>query len=197
MVLEEFEAVLKKMYERQKEILSRSKSGRADGKDKPTTTTTTPAEKESATTRPSEDATIIFTPHDNDVIGGRGHKANVHPGNVLFRSYVSAVKVDYVMSPKRDKPKYAKEVVQRIKNQDPPGRFLKSYHRSHDEGSDNNSANQGDSSIFWKDIGDKEALSKTRQALREGAASIWEEVERRKKQQSRRVKKKKNLSKQK
>ncbi len=205
MVLEEFEAVLQKMYERRKELLG--ETGRADCCDGCATST---PEKETASTSPREAAIMISKPHDNDVICGRGYRVNAHPGNILYRSYVSDVKVDYVMSSKKDKPKYAMDIVQKVRNQDPPGRFLKSHYRCHDNGGGiessegsidgdgggdkneednasrrhsgqhNDSAGRVDRSIYWKDIGEKEALAKTRQALREGAKSISKEIGRKK-----------------
>ena len=51
-------------------------------------------------------------------------------------------------------------IVDEIKNRTPPGRFLKQ---------DNNTK-------LWYDIGEKKALDKTRQALREGAPEIMKEL---------------------
>ena len=42
------------------------------------------------------------TPGDNDVLCGRGHFINHHPGNVLFRSAVKATILDYVTSLEKD-----------------------------------------------------------------------------------------------
>jgi hypothetical protein len=51
-------------------------------------------------------------------------------------------------------------IVEEIRNRNPPGRFLK----------------QDNSTKLWYDIGEKKALDKTRQALREGAPEIMKEL---------------------
>lgn len=65
------------------------------------------------------------------------------------------MKVPYVNCPKREKPLIARRVVEAVRNQTPPGRFLS-------KGSDG----------LWHDIGDTRAREKTSQALREGAPVI-------------------------
>ena len=64
----------------------------------------------------------------------------------------------YLQFPKRshDRSKIKKLIVDRIKARNPPGRFLK----------------QDKDSKLWFDIGEKKALDKTRQALREGAPEL-------------------------
>jgi len=98
----------------------------------------------------------IADPCSNDVLCGRGKNVNKHPGNQFFQSLVKSMRVEYVCSQKRDKPKFAKRIVNNIRNLDPPGRFLKL------------DTNTG----LWYDIGNKKATSKTRQALREGAPEL-------------------------
>ena len=51
-------------------------------------------------------------------------------------------------------------IVDEIRNRTPPGRFLK----------------QDGATKLWYDIGEKKALDKTRQALREGAPDIIKEI---------------------
>lgn len=97
----------------------------------------------------------IVTPHSNDVLCGRGGGSNNHPGNESFRELVNEVKVSYVNCPKRDKPLIARQIVEAVRNQTPPGRFLTK-----------------DSKGGWNDIGDGRAREKTSQALREGAPVI-------------------------
>ncbi len=103
-----------------------------------------------------QESSGIATPCVNDVLCGRGKNVNNHPGNKLFQSAVKSVRVEYVRSQKRDKPKFAKCIVSNIQNLNPPGRFLK----------------LDTSTGLWYDIGNKKALSKTRQALREGAPEL-------------------------
>jgi hypothetical protein len=110
-------------------------------------------------------------PGDNDVLCGRGHVINQHPGNVLFRSIVKATRLDYVMSLKKDKKNFSEVIVHRIRAQDPPGYFLKKDPKTG----------------TWIDIGHKKALTKTRQALRENANIILNEELDRDKQQSKTV----------
>ena len=87
---------------------------------------------------------------------GRGGGSNNHPGNESFRELVNEVKVPYVNCPKREKPLIARRIVEAVRNQTPPGRFLSKNVKSG----------------LWKDIGDGKAREKTSQALREGAPII-------------------------
>lgn len=87
---------------------------------------------------------------------GRGGGSNNHPGNESFRELVNEVKVPYVNCPKREKPLIARRIVEAVRNQSPPGRFLQ---KDNDTG-------------LWNDIGDAKAREKTSQALREGAPII-------------------------
>ena len=98
--------------------------------------------------------------HDHDVLSGRGGASNNHPGNEAFRQLVNKVKVDYLQCPKREKPLLAMRIVQAVRAQSPPGRFLQ-----HDKSTDT-----------WKDVGDTKAREKTSQALREGAPIIRDMV---------------------
>jgi hypothetical protein len=103
---------------------------------------------------------VIVTPHDHDVLSGRGNFVNYHKGNEHFRALVRKHKVAYVACPKAQKGKFSKLIVDEIKALDPPGRFLK----------------QDPATKLWSDIGEKKALDKTRQALREGAPEIMKEL---------------------
>merc|ERR1712232_170184 len=91
--------------------------------------------------------------HANDVLCGRGGVANQHVGNIAWRMMVAENQHAYLILSRREKTKMSTRIVNEIRNQDPPGRFLK---RNADTG-------------LWFDIGDKEARKKTSQALREGA----------------------------
>lgn len=102
----------------------------------------------------------IKTPHDHDVLSGRGNYVNYHPGNEHFRTLVRKHKVAYVACPKPQKGKFSKLIYEEIKMRNPPGRFLK----------------QDPKTKLWIDIGEKKALDKTRQALREGAPEIQKEL---------------------
>jgi len=85
---------------------------------------------------------------------------NYHAGNEHFRALVRKHKVAYVACPKPQKGKFSRMIVDEIRARNPPGRFLK----------------QDASTKLWEDIGEKKALDKTRQALREGAPEISKEL---------------------
>ena len=102
----------------------------------------------------------IRTPHANDVLSGRGGGTNNHPGNEKFRELVHSKKVLYVNSSKREKALVSCAIVDFIRNQSPPGRFLQ----------------RDEKSGLWYDIGDQKAREKTSQALREGAPDIRREI---------------------
>ena len=102
----------------------------------------------------------IVTPHEHDVLSGRGNFVNYHTGNEHFRSLVKKHKIAYVACPKPEKGRFSKVIVDEIRSMDPPGRFLK----------------QNQATKLWEDIGDKKSLDKTRQALREGAPELLKEL---------------------
>lgn len=102
----------------------------------------------------------IKSPHDHDVLSGRGNFVNYHPGNEYFRSLVRKYKMDYVKCPKPQKGKYSKVIYDEVLARNPPGRFLKQDNKTKE----------------WYDIGEKKALDKTRQALREGAPELMKEL---------------------
>jgi hypothetical protein len=102
----------------------------------------------------------ILNPHEHDVLSGRGNFVNYHAGNEHFRALVRKHKLDYVKCPKPQKGKFSKVIVDEVKNRHPPGRFLK----------------QDGVTKLWYDIGEKKALDKTRQALREGAPDIMKDI---------------------
>ena len=103
----------------------------------------------------------ITKPHPHDVLSGRGNGVNMHPGNQYFRSLVAHLKNEYVISERSDKPMFAKLIHGHIRALNPPGRFLKRETKDSD----------------WIDMGDKKAIEKTRQALREDADKVMKEIE--------------------
>ena len=88
---------------------------------------------------PPQELKNISTPHDHDVLSGRGNFVNYHPGNEHFRGLVRKHKHAYVACPKPLKSKYSRMIVDSIRSRDPPGRFLK----------------QDDATKLWYDIGEK------------------------------------------
>ena len=108
----------------------------------------------------------IRTPHPHDVLSGRGGGINAHPGNVVFREWVRVRKEDYNLAPnKAEKTRVALEVMDQVRNQDPPGRFL-----TRDSTSTPSMGGGGGS--WWVEVDENRALAKTSQALREGAPQI-------------------------
>lgn len=103
----------------------------------------------------------IRSPNNNDVLSGRGNFAKTHAGNEQFRAIVESYKISYNATEKRKRPIISKMIVDRIKELQPPGRFLK----------------EDPLTKLWFDIGEKKALHKTRQALREGATDIVKQIE--------------------
>jgi hypothetical protein len=97
-------------------------------------------------------------PTENDVLCGRGNGVNLHPGNQKFRAMIKALKPEYVAASKPDKSSFPYLVVAEIQNAVPPGRFMK-YCPKSDQ---------------WHELPTKQAITKTRQALREGAPDIVE-----------------------
>lgn len=101
----------------------------------------------------------VETPSHSDVLAGRGNACNYHPGNEYFRALVRKHKKAYVACSKPQKARFSRLIVDEIYSRN--GRFLK----------------QDSTTKLWHDIGDKKALDKTRQALREGAPVLVKEIE--------------------
>jgi hypothetical protein len=103
----------------------------------------------------------IRTPHPHDVLSGRGGGINSHGGNKTFREWVRERKEAYNLAgSKAEKARVANEVIELVKAQNPPGRFLQ-----RDPGSVSGPS-------WWVEVDEARALAKTSQALREGAPQI-------------------------
>lgn len=101
----------------------------------------------------------IRTPHEHDVLSGRGGGINAHAGNVVFREWVRVRKNEYNLAPtKAEKTRVAQEVIDLVRGQDPPGRFLQK-----------DTAYVGTGAGWWIEIDEERVMAKTSQALREGA----------------------------
>ena len=97
----------------------------------------------------------IRKPHAHDVLCGRGGSSNRHVGNLNFRGLVGANKDMYVTLTKKQKMMVARAIVNAVKRQEPPGRFLQ----------------KDPETGLWFDIGLPRSLEKTSQALREKTAA--------------------------
>jgi hypothetical protein len=96
-------------------------------------------------------------PHENDVLCGRG-VVNSHPGNEQYRKFIDLKKQLYLTARfKREKRLISCQIVDQVRNLNPPGRFLM-----------NDPANP----CIWHDIGDEKARDKTSQTLREMVLTV-------------------------
>lgn len=96
-------------------------------------------------------AMLTITPHDHDVLCGRGGLTNHHKGNAWYRRLVSCNRPLYRGSPKHTKLLVSKAIVQAVHSQSPPGRFLERHKTTG----------------LWHPVAYKRAVDKTSQALRE------------------------------
>eukprot|EP00536_Pseudo-nitzschia_multiseries_P006046 jgi/Psemu1/324180/estExt_fgenesh1_pg.C_1240025 len=106
----------------------------------------------------TEETKEILEPRDTDVLCGRGGAALRHPGNQTYRKLVELNKLLYTTCPKTEKLKISRSIVAAIREQN--GRFLE----------------RKKGKEFWLDIGDKKAVEKTSQALREGQPKLRAEI---------------------
>jgi hypothetical protein len=102
-------------------------------------------------------------PTANDVLFGKGHVSQTHPGNRHYRNIIVSKKRLYVKTKKhREKDAIARQVLHEIQTLDPPGRFMA---RTKDG--------------MWQIQGEAMAISKIKQALRENNSrknfnpSVW------------------------
>lgn len=106
-----------------------------------------------------EYATVDITePRDTDVLCGRGGAALRHPGNQTYRRLVNLNKGLYITCLKTEKLKISRSIVAAIREQN--GRFLE----------------KDNAKGTWYDIGDKKAIEKTSQALREGQPKLRQKI---------------------
>jgi hypothetical protein len=96
----------------------------------------------------------VTGPTPNDVINGRGQGVQRHPGNEKYRELVSRNKGLYATCPRSDKAKISRAIVAAVRQFG--GGFLELDERSGE----------------YFDIGEKKAVAKTSQALREGQTKI-------------------------
>jgi len=100
----------------------------------------------------------IKDPKESDVLCGRGGAALRHPGNQTYRRLVNLNKQLYITCLKTEKLKISRSIVAAIREQQ--GRFLE----------------RDAVKNTWNDIGDKKAIEKTSQALREGQPKLRQKM---------------------
>ena len=106
----------------------------------------------------------IRDPGPADVLCGRGGGINAHEGNAAFRELVKEQKRRYNLAAKKDeKAEISQTIVDHIKSKN--GRFLQ-------RDTSQPFATGGGTKGWWVEITNDKAMSKTSQALREGAPSI-------------------------
>lgn len=109
----------------------------------------------------------IQEPHLNDILCGRGGSINSHPGNRVFRGWIAERRESYNLAEsKADKSRITSEIMERVRDQGPPGRFLQKIV----EGDRKN--DPYNISGYWHEIDGSKALAKISQALREGAPAF-------------------------
>lgn len=101
---------------------------------------------------------INENPRDSDVLCGRGGAALRHPGNQTYRRLVHLNKGLYITCLKAEKLKISRSIVAAIREQN--GRFLE----------------RDTKKSTWYDIGDRKAMEKTSQALREGQPKLRQKI---------------------
>jgi hypothetical protein len=93
----------------------------------------------------------VSSPHEHDVLCGRGGLTNHHLGNAWYRQLVRSNRELYRNSQKHTKLLIAKAIVNHVQEQNPPGRFLEIDKKTG----------------LWIPVSFKRAVEKTSQALRE------------------------------
>ncbi|KAL7581548.1 hypothetical protein ACA910_022112 [Epithemia clementina (nom. ined.)] len=102
----------------------------------------------------------LISPHENDVLMGRGGKNNQHSGNEKLRKLARGYCSKYRVSSKKGKSSISRQIVQQMRDLQPPARFLK---RDSHTGS-------------WVDVGDDIAREKASQVLRDAVALLQDET---------------------
>ena len=106
---------------------------------------------------------IILILNDNDIILGRsGKQINIQPGNKAYRKVVNSNKLAYATCERHEKIRISKSIVGAMR--EIGGRFLEQI-------------DYGNNTVAYRDIGDKKAVQKTSQALREGQSKLLKKLQ--------------------
>mmetsp|Transcript_37600 Transcript_37600/g.80202 ORF Transcript_37600/g.80202 Transcript_37600/m.80202 type:complete len:555 (+) Transcript_37600:109-1773(+) len=125
-----------------------------------------------ASDRDTQALTGVTAVNDSDIICGRGGLALKHPGNMAYRKIVGLNKELYATCLKTEKLRISKSIVAAIRELN--GRFLE-----REDGKTSSSLDEKDENgnpVTWRDIGDKRAIEKTSQALREGQPKLLKKL---------------------
>ncbi|KAL3801799.1 hypothetical protein HJC23_001195 [Cyclotella cryptica] len=118
-------------------------------------------------------ATGITVIGENDIVCGRGGAALKHSGNLAYRKIVSINKTLYATCLKAEKLRISKSIVAAIREVN--GRFLEREDGKISTTLDEK--NPDGSPVTWRDIGDRRAIEKTSQALREGQPKLLKKLQ--------------------
>ena len=110
---------------------------------------------------------------ENDIVCGRGGAALKHPGNLAYRKIVNINKTLYATCLKAEKLRISKSIVAAIREVN--GRFLEREDGKISTTLDE--CNEDGSPVTWCDIGDRRAIEKTSQALREGQPKLLKKLQ--------------------
>lgn len=102
----------------------------------------------------------IILPTRNDVLNGRGKSILFRQGNIFYRNLIHYYKLEYIVASPDEQKLIAEHIMDIIRALSPSGRFLE----------------KDKSSETWYDIGNKKAILKIRQALREGAPELRQQI---------------------
>ena len=102
----------------------------------------------------------LIIPTSNDVLNGRGKSIYAWQGNVFYRDLIKYYKLEYIVASPDEQKLIAQTIISTIRGLTPPGRFLEMDKSSH----------------TWCEIGDDKAMFKVRQALREGAPELRQQL---------------------
>lgn len=99
-----------------------------------------------------------ISPHENDILLGRGGKNNMHVGNEKLRELARKVAEQYHRSSKKEKSYLSRTLVQKVKGMEPAGRFLRRHPKEN----------------HWEDMSEDEdkCREKCAQVLRDAVAFV-------------------------
>mmetsp|Transcript_6893 Transcript_6893/g.10908 ORF Transcript_6893/g.10908 Transcript_6893/m.10908 type:complete len:310 (-) Transcript_6893:89-1018(-) len=100
------------------------------------------------------DRSLAITPHENDILMGRGGKNNQHVGNEKLRGMARLHSANYQVASKKGKSFISRQLVKQVRLLGPPGRFLK----------------KDNATGVWEDVGDDVAREKASQVLRDAVS---------------------------
>ena len=102
----------------------------------------------------------VIVPTSNDVLNGRGKSIHAWHGNVLYRNLIQYYKLEYIIATPEEQKNIANRIIGTIRGLKPAGRFLE----------------MDKITGTWCDTGNDKTIFKVRQALREGAPELRQQL---------------------